>query len=117
MDKRAEIDKILGHLKRLKERCTLVIVEGKKDKAILENFGITRILEMEAYYTLIDKIDKINEKEVAVLVDLDSEGKKIYGKLKEILTRHGVRVDDSFRHFLFKTRLRQIEGLDSYIKL
>ena len=52
-----------------------------------------------------------------ILTDLDAEGKKLYARLNHDLQRHGVRVDNSFREFLFRhTSLRQIEGLDSYFK-
>lgn len=91
----------------------LVIVEGKKDKKALEEFGIKNILTFDAHHALAEKI---NEKEVVLLVDLDKEGKKIYGKLKDILSRKGIKINDKLRHYLFRnTKLRQIEGLVTYI--
>ena len=51
-----------------------------------------------------------------MLVDLDKEGKKLYGRLRHDLMRHRVKIDDKFREFLFKeTKLRQIEGLRRYL--
>ena len=51
------------------------------------------------------------------ITDFDKKGKQLYGKLNHDLCRFGVKVDNKFRHFLFrKTKLRQIEGLDSYIE-
>jgi|TARA_B100001971_G_C17774141_1_gene326429 5S rRNA maturation endonuclease (ribonuclease M5) len=51
-------------------------------------------------------------KEVAILTDLDKEGRKLYGKLNSGLQRFGVRVNNKFRDFLFRnTKVRQIEGL------
>ena len=58
-----------------------------------------------------------NHKECAILTDLDNEGKKLFGKLNSGLSSHGVRVNNKFREFLFKkTKLRQIEGIDTYIR-
>lgn len=93
-----------------------VIVEGFKDKKALKNFGIERIkvLKGRALYKVVEEI---KDKEAVVLTDLDKEGKKLYGKLKHDLIRHGINVDDKLRNFLFKeTKLRQIEGLTRYLE-
>ena len=47
----------------------------------------------------------------------DKEGKKIYSKLNHELNQRGVYINNKLRHFLFKkTKLRQIEGLHSYLE-
>ncbi len=103
------------YVDKINDKNLLVIVEGKKDRIALEGLGIKRILEINpsAWYKVIDLID---EKEVVILTDLDKEGKRLYSVLKDRLQRKGVKVNDKFRNFLFKTRLRQIEGINSYIK-
>jgi 5S rRNA maturation endonuclease (ribonuclease M5) len=97
-----------------KEKSTLVIVEGKKDAAALRAVGSQRIITLNK--PLYEVAESISEKRVILLTDLDQEGKKIYSKLKKELDRHGVVVDDTLRDLLFKTDLRQIEGLTHYLK-
>ena len=104
-------------LDKLKEEKKLIVVEGIKDKRALSMFGLDNIyqLERKPLYMVAEDI-AFKAKEVILFVDLDSEGKKIFGKLNSWLQERGVKVDNSFREFLFRnTVLRQIEGMPSYI--
>lgn len=104
-------------IEKIKESNTLIIVEGKKDKIALQKFGINNIVELnkKALFQIVEEIaDSHND--CIILTDLDKKGKEIYGKLNSDLQRNGVKIDNRFREFLFKnTKLRQIEGLDSYL--
>lgn len=106
------------HINKIKQSNQLIIVEGKKDKIALENFGIKNIIELnkKPLFEIIENISNSNEKCI-ILTDLDRQGKELYGKLNSGLQQNGVKVDDNFRKFLYKnTRLRQIEGLTTYIE-
>ena len=95
-----------------------IIVEGKKDKAALESFGIGNIIELnkQPMYQLAEDLS-LEDKSVVILTDLDKKGRELYGKLNTNLKRLGVRINDKPRNFLFKrTKLRQIEGLPSYLE-
>ena len=95
----------------------LVIVEGFKDKVSLRKLGLTRVTSLKGkpLYKVVEYVASVAFNCV-ILTDLDAEGKKIYGELKQGLQRHKVKVDDRFRQFLFKeTELRQIEGLYTYV--
>ena len=106
------------YFKKLKESNKKIIVEGKKDKAALKRLGIRNIivLSKKPLFQIIEDIaDK--EKECIILTDLDKKGKELYGKINSGLQKFGVKVDNSFRIFLYKnTKLRQIEGLFRYIR-
>ena len=92
----------------------LIIVEGKKDKEVLENFGITNIMTFSSSPHF--SVENITAKEVIILTDLDAAGKKLYAFLKHELIRRGVKVDTTFREFLFrKTNISHIEGIKSEI--
>lgn len=93
----------------------LVIVEGVKDKRALQQFGITNVLMLskKPLYAVAEEAAN-KSKDVIILTDLDSEGKKVYAKLNTNLQHLGVRIDDEFRAFLFSTKIRQIEGLKRY---
>ncbi|HLC58172.1 MAG TPA: toprim domain-containing protein [Candidatus Nanoarchaeia archaeon] len=111
------LQELNSSIAKLKASNTLIIVEGKKDKQALSQFGIKNIKELSKH-SIPEIIEEIAEKEKAciILTDLDKEGKKLYGKLSSGLQRSGVKINNSFRNFLFKeTKLRNIEGLKNYI--
>ncbi|MEK6922267.1 MAG: toprim domain-containing protein [Nanoarchaeota archaeon] len=93
----------------LKHSNKLVIVEGKKDRKALENLGVKRIITFanSSYLSLED----IKEKEVIILTDLDSHGKKLYSILKHNLQKRGVKIDWKFRKFLFKEKIATVESI------
>lgn len=102
-------------IKKLKHN--LIIVEGKNDKLALEKLGIGNIvvLNNKPLFEIVEEVS-LKTREVIILTDLDKEGKLLYHKLKSNLQKFGVKVNDSFRNFLYKnTKLRQIEGLRRYI--
>mgnify|MGYP001605066641 CR=1 FL=1 len=103
-------------LENLKSSNKLIIVEGKKDKKVLEQFGIKSIsISNKPVYEVVEKI-ALENKECILLLDLDSEGKKMYSILKHQLQKHKLKIDQTFREFLFKnTKLTQIEGLEHYL--
>ncbi len=103
-------------ISKLQQSDKCILVEGQKDKAALEELGMKNILmvsKMPTYKIL----EKINEKEVIILTDLDPEGKKVYATLRHHLQRKGIKIDKVFREFLFKhTTLTHIEGLLHYLR-
>ena len=110
-------DKILEFLEKIRKNKVLVIVEGKNDKKALKHYDITNVLVLHGkpLYKVIEEV-VARTKECVILTDLDKKGKELYGKLNSKLSQMGVKVDNRFRHFLFrKTKLRQIEGLVSYV--
>jgi 5S rRNA maturation endonuclease (ribonuclease M5) len=112
-----EAEELIQWIEKIKTSDKILIVEGKEDKAALRRLGITNVVQLNKkplYKIVEDLMEK--GKEVIILTDLDKKGKQLYGKLNHDLRRFGVKVDNKFRHFLFrKTKLRQIEGMDSYI--
>ena len=105
-------------LQGLRASDEFIIVEGKKDKEALEKQGITniQILNKKPLYQLVEDLSS-ERKNVVILTDLDRKGRELYGKLNNGLKKHGVKVNDKPRNFLFKrTKLRQIEGLTSYMQ-
>ena len=91
----------------------LILVEGVKDVRSLADLGITAT---PLRGPLHEVIDRASAKNCVLLTDLDTEGKRLHGMLKEQLTRNGVIVDDNAREFLFRTPVRHIEGLATYLR-
>jgi 5S rRNA maturation endonuclease (ribonuclease M5) len=105
-------------VEKLVEEQPYVIVEGPKDKASLRKLGLENIIYLRGkpLFEVVEWVASIT-KECMILTDLDREGKKLYSVLKAELQKHGVKIDDRFRKFLFKeTDLRQIEGLFRFIQ-
>ena len=107
-------EEILEELENIKEKNYLIIVEGKKDKNALNSFHICNVITLENR-PLFEIVESIDEKEVVILTDLDSEGKKLYAKLRHELQKKGIKVHNKIRNLLFKSKLRTIEGLDTYL--
>lgn len=103
---------VLDQLEVLKQQNLLIIVEGQKDKAALNSLGITNIQTLnQPLFAIVERV-AARTKECVILTDLDEEGRKLYAQLSKDLQRHGVKINNTFRHFLFKeTQLRQIEGV------
>ena len=110
-----ESEKIRELLEEIKTRNLLVIVEGPKDVSALNSLGIVNVLSLKKplFSVVEDVVSRADE--VVLLTDLDEEGKKLYHKLSSDLQRFGVKINNKLRDFLFKTGLRQIEGLPSYL--
>jgi len=109
--------KLLEWIERIRDFDKIVVVEGKEDRVALHRLGIVDVVQLNKrpLYKVVESLIE-KGKEVIILTDLDMKGKQLYGKLNHDLCRFGVKVDNRFRNFLFRfTKLRQIEGLDSYI--
>ncbi|MDI6736943.1 MAG: hypothetical protein QME12_00305 [Nanoarchaeota archaeon] len=109
------IQQVLEEIEKLKDENIPVIVEGSNDRKSLNELGLNNIIILKGkpLYKLVESID---DKEVAVLTDLDEEGKKLYHELRREFSARGVMINDRLRILLFKTQLRQIEGLANYIR-
>jgi 5S rRNA maturation endonuclease (ribonuclease M5) len=98
------------------KRDILTICEGKRDVIALKKLGFTNIMELNApLYAVVERVDK--GETVQLLVDLDSEGKKLYATLSSDFLQRGVRIDNEIRYLLMQTGLQHIEGLDSYLDI
>ena len=94
----------------------LIVVEGKKDKFALNSLNIKNIfvLNNKPLYQVVEEVADIS-KDVVILTDLDSEGKKLYSILQTDLQKNGVKVDKVFREFLIRnTKLVCIESIENF---
>ena len=97
---------------------TVILVEGKNDRKVLERVGLNNIVEISGKQ--LEKVaDIVNEKQlnVAILTDYDKEGVKQYKRLKSLLQANGVKVNDNIRRNFKRTFLvNKIEELSNYFK-
>lgn len=116
MDTTAEKEEILRLLDEIVAKKKLVLVEGIKDKRALAKLGVLNVVTL-ARRPLFEVVEDVADraKEVVLLVDLDEEGRKLYHTLSTDLQKHGVKIDNTLRKFLFRTSVRVIEGLGTYL--
>ncbi len=111
-------EELNSFIEKIKGSGVLVIVEGKKDRVALNKLGISNIVELnkKPLFQIVEEISGFNE-ECIILTDLDKKGKELFGKLSSDLQSHGVKINNKFRVFLLRdTKLRQIEGIDTYLE-
>jgi 5S rRNA maturation endonuclease (ribonuclease M5) len=114
MQKKEEFEGFIERLRKASEE-KIVLVEGAKDKNALESLGVKNIMTLKKpLYAVVEDIVS-SGKDCVILTDLDKKGKEIYARVSSKLKQSGVKVDNRFREFLFETRLRQIEGIISYL--
>ncbi len=97
---------------RRKSKSVPIIVEGKNDVATLKRFGIKNIIPISGknYFDLLEEISE-NTTEVVLLIDVDKQGEKIFKTLKGIFEKQGLKVDGTFREYLKKLKIEEVEQL------
>ena len=113
----SKIEKIKEMRKKIKDLRLVVVVEGRRDREAISSLGFERIITIDG--KPIFKIpDLIRPKErVLILTDFDKEGKRKAKKLKFLLTKKGVEVEEQLRKLFSKNfRIRKIEELNSLFK-
>jgi 5S rRNA maturation endonuclease (ribonuclease M5) len=112
--KKREIYLFLEELKRFLSSNPewVVLVEGKRDKAALERFGVEPITQMAGrnYHDIAEELTE-KYRGVVLLTDLDEQGERIKEKLTKILESYGLLVDSSPRGRLKRAEVRFIESL------
>ncbi|MBI5002642.1 toprim domain-containing protein [Candidatus Woesearchaeota archaeon] len=117
-----EIEEIIEKIKEeIEEDRLIILVEGKKDKAALMHLDIKEkvfILNGKDIWNRLEEIANKNQKKhILILTDFDKEGKKLYGKIIKDCERLGMKIDKKYREFFQKrTKVSQIEGLDTYVE-
>ena len=115
----SETEAIYGFIRSLNsKKDSIVVVEGKKDKAALQKLGFSgRICEFHSFKGLAKFADSVSRHKRLILL-LDSDRKGAY-LTKRILSQleHRMAVDLSFRRKLSaitRGKIRHIEDLDAY---
>ncbi|RLI97735.1 MAG: hypothetical protein DRP00_03620, partial [Candidatus Aenigmatarchaeota archaeon] len=70
-----------------------IIVEGKKDREVLEKLGFKNVVEISGK-SLSEILKEIKKDSVILLTDFDSEGEKLAKRLYNFLKIYGIKVDE-----------------------
>lgn len=91
-----------------------VIVEGKRDCEALVKLGVAPedIIILNKGQTLVETMEALQGiGEVAILTDLDGEGKRLRRRLLAMFSMHGLRENPRPRELFAKLRISSVEGL------
>jgi 5S rRNA maturation endonuclease (ribonuclease M5) len=94
-----ELDSLL---KEIAFHVRVVVVEGQRDVEALRSLGFEGQIEVCSHVGLSDvelcEIVALDADSVLLLTDFDEEGLLMYNRLKNLLERRGVKVEEGFRH-------------------
>jgi 5S rRNA maturation endonuclease (ribonuclease M5) len=102
----------------------LVLVEGKKDRIALKSLGVKNIillngrplteLALHVSRSCVSPSEPKGRKEVVILTDFDSEGKRLAARLDYLLKKHKVMVNSRLRRKFMqfgKNRIEDLKGM------
>ena len=107
--------KAISFLHRLREKKdSIIIVEGKKDKEVLKEFGFNNVYTL--YELRKDEGVFLNYREAIILTDNDNKGRILYKYVRNLLESDGMIINDVERRKFFKYfRVREVEDLRKHI--
>ena len=94
----------------------VVLVEGKRDREALQNYGVRNVytLEGKRFTDLPDLVEGFEK--VILLFDLDSHGERINKKVKSILSKQGYILIESFREELRSMGISYVEEINGKVR-
>ncbi len=133
------VEQALDEIRSLCESGAVLIVEGMKDKASLEELGIHGNILMVSHHALFPLADRIHDelssrggKDISgatansgfsavavILTDWDSKGDELAERIGIYLRHRGIRVEDSIRMriaSLVRKEVYDVESLYSYLE-
>jgi len=122
-DAQETLEELEELLLRLRERPegTVILVEGKKDRAALTCLGISgEIVQVQDARGIFGVAEELARKgqEAIVLTDWDRKGGQLAELLRNALKANGVRYDDTIRarmSMLGKKEIKDIESLPAFM--
>lgn len=99
--KRKALEELDSLLKEIALHVSVVVVEGQRDVEALRSLGFEGHIEVCSHVGLSDvelcEIVALDADSVLLLTDFDEEGLLMYNRLKNVLERRGVKVEEGFR--------------------
>ncbi|MBI5148816.1 toprim domain-containing protein [Candidatus Pacearchaeota archaeon] len=107
-------------IKEIKKRSSVILVEGKNDKAALNELGLDNVIVLNetnksVYIKIEDLIENAGKKEHIILTDIDKKGRRLYFMIKKKFSESGVKMNNKLRDLLIKNKVSHIEGLATFL--
>jgi len=111
-----ELEKTIEEIKKYDKLC--IIVEGKKDKLVLEKVGLENVLDIsgKTICEILDKIKSNNFQNTIILTDFDDEGKLKASQLTKLLQHHKIHILPNIRKKFMSFKIYKIEELKRFTK-
>jgi hypothetical protein len=108
--------RIISFLHKLREKKdSIIVVEGKKDKEVLREFGFNNVYTI--YELRKDESVFLNYREAIILTDNDNKGRILYKYVRNLLESDGIIINDIERRRFFKYfRVKEVEDLRKHIE-
>jgi hypothetical protein len=108
--------RIISFLHKLREKKdSIIVVEGKKDKEVLREFGFNNVYTI--YELRKDESVFLNYREAIILTDNDNKGRILYKYVRNLLESDGIIINDIERKRFFKYfKVREVEDLRKRIE-
>lgn len=114
-----DFEKSIKFITELKLSETYLLVEGIKDKRVLEKIGFTRVIDIsgKSFETVVEKLKTYKITNIAILTDFDQEGIEKERRLTKILNSNGILIDENIRkRFKQNFPVNKIEELNYFVK-
>lgn len=107
--------RVLEKILRLTQEENLVLlVEGRKDKKVLEEFGFRKILTLSG--KPLHTIPTLVKGEVAILTDFDREGERLRRKLLKLLCSSKLRINSLLPKLFYALGIKKLEEAKNLTK-
>jgi 5S rRNA maturation endonuclease (ribonuclease M5) len=95
-----------------------IIVEGKRDKSVLEKIGLSNIFEIsgKTIPQFVEEIKSNHFQFVAILTDFDNEGELKASQLTKLLQHHQIKILPRIRKRFASLKIHKIEELKHFTK-
>ena len=93
---------------------SVILVEGRKDKAALVSWGVKEenIVELKTGLSILETVEALSgQKDVVILTDMDRAGKGLRRRLLTMFGQYGITEDKGPRDLFARLRLSHVEGL------
>ncbi|MFH0861911.1 MAG: toprim domain-containing protein [Candidatus Altiarchaeota archaeon] len=93
---------------------SVILVEGRKDKAALVSLGVKgeNIVEVKTELSILETVEALSDqKDVVILTDMDRAGKGLRRRLLAMFSQYGITENKGPRDLFARLRLSHVEGL------
>jgi 5S rRNA maturation endonuclease (ribonuclease M5) len=109
-----KLEKTIEEIKKYGRVC--IIVEGKKDKNVLEKIGLQNIFDISGKTTheIVDEINSNHFQNAIILTDFDDDGKIKASQLTKLLQYDGIHILPNIRKKFTSFKIHKIEELKRF---
>jgi 5S rRNA maturation endonuclease (ribonuclease M5) len=114
------VEKLLDELQEFIRQDSIIVVEGKRDVAALNNLGLNGDFRLATHHSLINFCEELSRtgSDIIILTDWDRRGIMLASKLVENLQSLGITPETRIRDLiisLVQKEIKDVESLPGYV--